>query len=213
MASVVQQLPALIGVVVGALASYLVSAATEHRRWERQQSTRWDEKRAQAYVDYGNAVKNVIYKCGDIANSRGLGPMRMKIDVLVALGELGRLSAERSAKWESLLLLGDTETLLAARNWHRLVGEMQVFIRDKRANLDEWEALFVKVEAARTRFYESARRDLGIRGDPLPPGGIWELETSGLSGNRGRRRSSQRRVQKSIKNVAASMLRPHPRQS
>jgi hypothetical protein len=66
MANVVQQLPALIGVVVDALASYLVGSATERRRWQRQQPTRWDEKRAQAYVEYGNAVKNVFYLCGGL---------------------------------------------------------------------------------------------------------------------------------------------------
>ena len=68
MANVVQQLTALIGVIVGALASYLVSSATERRRWQRQQSTRWDEKCAQAYADYANALRNVFYLCGRITN-------------------------------------------------------------------------------------------------------------------------------------------------
>jgi hypothetical protein len=174
MASVVQQLPALIGVVVGALASYLVSTAAERRRWQRQQSTRWDDKRAQAYVEYGNAVKSVFYKCGTITNFRGLGLMYQQIDETTELSELGRLASERSAKWESLLLLGDTGTLLAAREWHRHVGEMQKFVRNNRTDVGEWKTLFVDVDAARTRFYEAARRDLGIRGGPLPPGGPWE---------------------------------------
>jgi hypothetical protein len=182
MANVVQQLPALIGVVVGALASYLVSSATERRRWQHQQSTRWDEKRVQAYADYGNAVKNVFYLCGRITNSRGLGLMREKIDIADALNELGRLASERSAKWETVLLLGDPDTVLAARAWHRLVGDMQRFVRDNRADAGEWEALFDKVEAARATFYEAARRDLGI-GGLLPPGGRWELDTSAAPGN------------------------------
>jgi len=173
MASVVQQLPALIGVVVGAFASYVVATAMERRRWQRQQSTRWDIKRAEAYVDYGNAVKNVFYKCGSIANSRGLGWVYEEIDENDALSELGRLASERSAKWESLLLLGDMATLLTAREWHRFVGEMQRFIRDNRTDVAEWKALFMQADAARTRFYGAARRDLGIGGEPLPPGGPW----------------------------------------
>jgi hypothetical protein len=177
MPNVVQQLPALIGVVVGALASYLVSSAAERRRWQRQQSTRWDEKRAEAYVDYGNAVKNVFYLCGRITNSRGLGLMREHINIADALNELGRLASERSAKWETVLLLGDPDTVLAARTWHRLVGHMQRFVRDYRTDVGEWEALFDKVEAARAAFYEAARRDLGIRG-LLPAGGRWESDTS-----------------------------------
>jgi hypothetical protein len=178
MASVVQQLPALIGVVIGALASYLVSSATEHRRWQRQQSARWDEKRAQAYVDYGSAVENVFYMCGRITNFRGLGLMHEQIDVPDALSELGRLASERSAKWQSVLLLGDPETVLAARKWHRLVGEMQHFVRDDRTDVGEWRALYGQFDPARAGFYEAARRDLGIRSGPLPPGGPWELAKS-----------------------------------
>ena len=148
MATVVQQLPALIGVAVGALASFLVSSATKRRRWLRQQSTRWDEKRAQAYVDYGNAVKNVFYKCGSIVNFRGLGWMHEQINETDALSESGQLVRERSAKWESLLLLGDTETLLAAREWHRLVGKLQRFVRNNKIDVGEWRALFVQAQAA-----------------------------------------------------------------
>ena len=74
MASFVQQLPALIGVVIGASASYLAGAATERARWRREQASRWDEKRAQAYADYGYAIKNVYVQCRRIAdNYRGLG--------------------------------------------------------------------------------------------------------------------------------------------
>jgi hypothetical protein len=178
MTSFLQQLPTLIGVIVGAAASYLASSATERRRWQRQQLTRWDEKRAEVYVDYGNAVKNVFYLCGRMANSRGLGFMREQINVPDALIELGRLASERSAKWESVLLLGHPETIFAARAWHRHVGDIQRFIRDNRTDVAEWRALFDEVEAARTRFYEVARRDLGITGQP-PPGGRWELKGSG----------------------------------
>jgi hypothetical protein len=142
MVNVAQQLPALIGVVVGALASYLVSSATERRRWQREQSSRWDQKRAEAYVDYGNAVKNVFYLCGRIANSRGLGFMREQIDIADALAELGHLASERSAKWETVLLLGGDQTIVAARRWHRLVGDMQQFVRDGRTDVAEWETLF-----------------------------------------------------------------------
>ena len=179
-ASVVQQLPALIGVAVGAIASYLVATATERRRWQRQQSTRWDVKRAEAYVDYGNAVKNVSYKCGSIGNFRGLGWVYEKIDENDALSELGRLASERSAKWETLLLLGDVETLRAAREWHRLVGELQRFILDNQTDAGEWKALVLQADAARSRFYGAARRDLGIRGEPLPPGGPWHEPGAGL---------------------------------
>jgi hypothetical protein len=96
--------------------------------------------------------------------------MREQINIVDALNELGRLASERSAKWETVLLLGDPDNVLAAQTWHRLVGDMQHFVRDNRTDVGEWEALFDKVEAARAAFYEAARSDLGIRG-LLPAGG------------------------------------------
>lgn len=62
MSGITRQLPALIGVVVGALASYLAGAASERARWRREQSARWDDRRAQAYAEYGYAV-NVYVQC------------------------------------------------------------------------------------------------------------------------------------------------------
>jgi hypothetical protein len=175
MSGVVGQLPALIGVIVGAAASYLVSSATERRRWERQQSTRWDEKRAQAYAQYGYAVKNVYYLSGRIANSRGLGPVTEQVDTADALSELARLRSERAAKWEQVLLLGSPETVAAAREWHRLVWDMHPFLHGEKTDLAEWNALFDEIAAARARFYEAARRDLGISSGRLPPWRRWEV--------------------------------------
>jgi hypothetical protein len=45
-----QQLPALIGVVVGALATWVVTSAAERSKWHRDQSVRWDEKKLTAYA-------------------------------------------------------------------------------------------------------------------------------------------------------------------
>jgi hypothetical protein len=174
MLSFVQQLPALIGVVIGALASYLVSNATERRRWQRQHSTRWDEMRARAYAEYGYAVKNVFYLCGRIVNYLGFGAMPEHFDLEEALNELGRLASERTAKWESVLLLGTAETVSAARKWHRLVGKAQAFVREGRTNVDEWNILYDQINAARECFYEAARRDLDIRSGPLPPWKRWD---------------------------------------
>jgi len=70
MSGITQQLPALLGAVIGAAATYLAGAATERTRWRRERSSRWDDKRAQAYSEYGYAVKNVYVQCQRIAGSR-----------------------------------------------------------------------------------------------------------------------------------------------
>ena len=63
MSGIVQQLPALIGVAIGALASYLADALTERTWWRRERFSRWDDRHVQAYADYGHAVKNVYVQC------------------------------------------------------------------------------------------------------------------------------------------------------
>src|ERR1700722_9460155 len=100
------QLPALVGVVVGAGASYLIGAATDRARWQRGQSTRWDERRAQAYADYGYAVKALYMQGVRTANSRGLSPGRDIPDIDAALAELDRLAEERTARGGRRPLLG-----------------------------------------------------------------------------------------------------------
>ncbi|WP_345662042.1 hypothetical protein [Streptomyces venetus] len=48
--ALLDQLPALPGVVVGSLGSYAVRSLTERRRWKRQREERWDEKRFETSV-------------------------------------------------------------------------------------------------------------------------------------------------------------------
>lgn len=183
MSSVTQQLPALIGVVVGAAASYLVGTATERTRWRREQSSRWDERRAQAYAEYGHAIKCLYVQTLRIANSRMRGDAGDSIDYGKALTELGELADERTAKWETVLLLGNPETITAARAWHRHVWQMEFFARGERADADQYNTLREDVDTDRARFYEAARHDLGITSGEVPRGGPWHEPPQAGSGH------------------------------
>jgi hypothetical protein len=68
MASLAEQLPALIGVLLGAGATFGATFATDRARWHREQSVRWDVKRAD---EYAFAVKRVISLAVRIAAHRG----------------------------------------------------------------------------------------------------------------------------------------------
>ena len=178
MSGIVQQLPALIGVAVGALASYLAGAASERKRWRRDQSVRWDDKRAQAYTDYGLAVKNVYVQSMRAAELRRRDSQDQPAAYEEALAELVRLTDERAAKWETVLLLGDPETITAARVWHRRVWQVERFACGQRTDTSQWESVLSDVNADRARFYTAARRDLGITGSDIPAGGPWEAAAS-----------------------------------
>jgi hypothetical protein len=63
MSALLEELPTLIGVVVGALLSYGAAALTARTNWRRAQATRWDERRLQACADYGAALKAETSLC------------------------------------------------------------------------------------------------------------------------------------------------------
>ena len=82
MTSFAAQLPTLVGVVVGAGASFFATFANERTRWQREREAKWDENRAVAYMEYGYAVK--VVACQNICRlsilKRGLlNPPRMQI--------------------------------------------------------------------------------------------------------------------------------------
>jgi hypothetical protein len=173
---VVQQLPALIGVMVGALASFLAGAASERARWRREQSSRWDDRRAQAYAEYGHAVKNVYVQCMRVAAMRSQRPDGDQAGYAEALAGVSLLTDERTAKWESVLLLGNPRTIAAARTWHRRVWQVERFARGERTDTEQWDALMEDIMADRARFYTEARRDLGITSGEIPASGRWDAD-------------------------------------
>lgn len=181
MSGVTQQLPALIGVIIGASASYLVGAATERARWRREQLSRWDEKRAQAYAEYSHAVKSLYVQSMRIASSRIRSTRNEPMDYDEALANLGKLADERTQRWEMVLLLGNPETITAARTWHRRVWQIEFFARGEHTDAHQYDALQDQVDADRTRFYEAARRDLGISSGEVPGGGRWEAPAQSSS--------------------------------
>jgi hypothetical protein len=56
MQALLQQLPTLVGVLVGAAATYVATSTAERSRWRRQQSVRWDIHRYEAYAEYAHAL-------------------------------------------------------------------------------------------------------------------------------------------------------------
>ncbi|MEU3662296.1 hypothetical protein AB0E77_21450 [Streptomyces sp. NPDC032940] len=167
-----EQLPALAGVVVGAAGSYLASSLTERSRWRRARSERWDQKRLDTYASYANALKHQINIAQRMGAARGFRHAVDPLDPEQGLTQLAEAEDRRAAEWESVLLVGDAETIAAARTWHEAVWNVELYARGAKDDLAGWEDAIRRMSAARDTFYALARRDLGIAGPP-PPSGNW----------------------------------------
>jgi hypothetical protein len=179
------QLFVLAGVIIGALASYLTTAATERARWKRALDSRWDDRRVEAYVAYAQAVKDEIRISGQLAAGRGVGevtdllsPTQENLDLLAAA------SAARGGAWETVLLLGHPETVAAARNWHESVWRLEWFARGLiTGGSEDYEEARSATNIARSLFYESARRDLQVRGGGLPEADDFDVRLRRVRGD------------------------------
>ncbi|MEU7895208.1 hypothetical protein AB0B45_20395 [Nonomuraea sp. NPDC049152] len=168
----VDQLPALLGVVVGAVGSYAASSLTERGRWRRARTERWDNERFHSYARYAHLLKIQIHLAQRIGAARGLPRTGNPIDIEEGLAQLDEAETKRAAEWESVLLVGDAATVAAARTWHEAVWNVELYAKGMRNDPDGWVSAVGAMSRARDAFYASARRDLGIAGPP-PPSGQW----------------------------------------
>jgi hypothetical protein len=182
---VTTQLVVLAGVIVGALASYLTTAATERARWKRTLDSRWDDRRVEAYAAYGQAVREIIRIASRLAAGQGitsthrpLAPTRKNLDLLE------EADAIRAGAWERVLLLGNPETVAAARTWHESAWRLEWFVRDDRqTDPDSWKTVRSAANDARSAFYESARADLRVAGGRLPDADAYEARARRVRGD------------------------------
>jgi hypothetical protein len=158
------QLLAIFGVVVGALGTLLVTSFTDRARWQRDQSTRWDSRRLDAYIAYAAVVKEYHALALRLSASARRLTKSPPIDREQGLELLTEADARRTKAWEAMLLLGDESTVVAARAWHSAVhAEADLCIIE---SIDEmaWKSAIETVDQARDSFYVAARESLGVHG-------------------------------------------------
>lgn len=170
MGPVVQQLLTLAGVVLGAGASYSAAALMERAKWRRSRDTRWDDKRLVAYSEYANALKRYAMLSYRLAAARGYPASVQPIEIDEGLRAMAEADADKSIKWESLLLLGSPEAVTAARSWTQAAWQLSYVAGGQAIDHEAFIGLFEEMGRRRNEFYECARSDLGVKSGVLPPG-------------------------------------------
>ena len=158
-----QALPALLGVLFGAGATFLSTSATERSRWRRAQSVRWDERRIATYTDYAHSVKHLITLIVRIAAFNKIHPEDDPLDPAEGLPLLAAAGEERTVKWEAVLMLGSPEVIRAARAWHQSASELQMLALKQPGGAGmPWIEAIEASSQARRGFYAAVRHELGI---------------------------------------------------
>ncbi|MFI6034981.1 hypothetical protein ACIBBD_12605 [Streptomyces sp. NPDC051315] len=172
MTALIQQLPALLGVVIGALGSYLALARSDRERFRRERDARWEERRLAVYAEYARALKKSVTLTYRVAAHLGNDPHPHPMPLAEAEPLLAQASAARDPSGEALVMLGSRDVVEKARVWVTTVIEMERFLRAGAQDPQAWQALLERQRAGRAGYYAAVRDDL-----ELPPGhpARWQL--------------------------------------
>lgn len=165
MSAFIQQLPALIGVVIGALGSYLAILRGDQARFRREQAARWEERRFTVYADYARTLKKSITLAYRLAAHYGNDPHPHPLTPEEAQPMLGEATVARDPAGEALILLGSPAVVERARVWVVTVMEMERFLREEHRDAEAWQTLLERQRTGREGYYAAVREDLA-----LPPG-------------------------------------------
>ncbi|MEW2046686.1 hypothetical protein [Streptomyces sp. NPDC005476] len=165
MTAFLQQLPALLGVVVGALGSYAAVVRSDRARFRRERSARWEERRLSVYSDYARTLKASVNLTYRVAAHFGNDPHPHPMSPQEAEPLLAQATDRRDPSGEALIMLGSRDAVERARVWVRVVMDMERFLRDGTHDPQAWQALLERQRAGREGYYTAVREDLD-----LPPG-------------------------------------------
>ncbi|MFF7699276.1 hypothetical protein [Streptomyces lydicus] len=174
MSAFIQQLPALVGVIIGAIGSYLAITRGDQARFRREQAARWEERRLAIYADYARSLKQTVTLTYRVAAHLENDPHPHPLSPEEAAPHLADATDARDPAGEALLMLGSPDVVEKAREWVVTVMDMERFLRDRTRSPETWSTMLAQQRAAREGYYAAVRRDLA-----LPPGhsGEWSLPT------------------------------------
>lgn len=162
------QLVTLLGVALGAAASFLSTRLTDRSRWRREERLRWDTKRLECYTEFSAAVIRFISIVDRLAAARGLPAAAEPADAGNELPELSAAEEELSLCWAQLLILGSPHVVRAAQEWRKEAWVTESFARGMNKDTAEFGNALRSRRQARACFYSAARADLSVTSGDIP---------------------------------------------
>ena len=162
------QLLTLLGVAIGALASFISTRLLDRSRWHREEALRWDTKRLECYSEFGSDLRRFITIAWRITAGLGFPSGAQPLDSASGLAALADAEDEVGIKWELVLMLGSPAVITAAQEWRRAAWHLEWFARGRRNDVAEYTQANQERRAAQKRFYSAVRADLGIVSGEIP---------------------------------------------
>ncbi|MFG2516347.1 hypothetical protein [Streptomyces sp. NPDC048584] len=149
------QIITLIGVLVGALTSFLATAAAERAKFRREMTTRWDERKLDTYIEYVSCIKEIQRAAMEAGRARDQDKAASG-----ALAEMESSENRRSILFEAFVLLSDERAATAAHAVNQRTWDLLRAARDESSGVDALRA--VPLVETLNVLHEAARSDLAI---------------------------------------------------
>lgn len=163
------QLLTLLGVTIGALASFVSTRLLDRGRWQREQAHHWGTKRLESYSEFASAMMRFTNIANRLAAARGLpGTDVQPLNIETGLSALADAERDVSLQWERILMLGGPDVILAVANWRNEANHLEWFARGLRNNPAEFKKAKQDRRRARMHFYSTVRADLGTDSGEIP---------------------------------------------
>ncbi|MFJ7908227.1 hypothetical protein [Kitasatospora sp. NPDC096204] len=150
----ITQIVTLVGVLLGALTSFVATGWAERTKHRRLMAARWDERKLDTYVQYATCVKEISAVAKRAAEAAAGSMERVEF-----LATMEQAEIQRSTLFETLVLLASPAAVEAARAVNVALWEAEVAARE-RTEVSNGVALIGLLNA----YHAQARLDLGVGG-------------------------------------------------
>ncbi|MFJ9607032.1 hypothetical protein ACIRS1_11900 [Kitasatospora sp. NPDC101176] len=152
----ITQIVTLVGVLLGALTSFVATGWAERTKHRRVMAARWDERKLDTYVQYATCVKEI-----DSVAKRARQAEAGSTERAEFLATMEQVEIQRSALFETLVLLASPGAVEAAKAVNVALWESEVAAREH-TGASNGPVLVELLNA----YHSQARLDLGV-GDPV----------------------------------------------
>ncbi|MFI0940937.1 hypothetical protein [Streptomyces sp. NPDC021020] len=165
-----EQLLTIAAVLLGAMTTYLTNYWTERQKIRREQLTRWDDRKLDAYENYVDRVRAAVFLAVELYEHRE--GIRASDDPEPQLrAQLADAIRLQGRAFERIMLLAGDEVIEAAHDLNAASRAVDWQATGKQpGTLTDWRDRNREVFAAINAFHESARVDLGVSGSVLGGG-------------------------------------------